>query len=1583
MVPPAGTRAAWLAELQRRASRASTPKKRGSLIEEDTDVKTAPSPDSFERVADLSEGEGWYDEPISDRSRILLQHRKSLFEGRAHHFRNLILLDVSRTPLLGSAELSHMLEASPKLTRLNASRCGLASLPPRKHFQAHEALQELFVHHNHLESLEDVANACSLPNLAWLTIFGNYVADLPGAVATAVENCPDLLAIDGRFLSDLDRLSHEWQQSAGAVHLLNPRFASPQLNAQAPEGFAQKSFRLAEERDPCDGLSMREKESAIVLDLRQELGWLQDKSQRCSPACCIQVNWRGYFCRKFTREMKARLLRAVSELQRAARFFLWKRRTINYIKDYLQEVDELDLLLDAKEMLRRRALKLIEVSMRRWIKRRNLQMTERKAAERITKTGRGFVVRRRLFYQLAELNRYHGIFFPERHYWEFLVIYNVVLRRWGHPTVSLDHAFEDGNVTAVRFPEVDEAPARHTTMMSINSYQRNCVVRPMRCGRYPDHPWDGPFHRLVEKEPLEAIRQAHEKVKRRSHNVNNHCRHAFTSSLCPGQHPIRRGLVEGEAAGDLHDCIVLKELVEGPESNWPAEAQRKDSILYAFMHEARLLGSKRWFTSRQLQSAQVDKQRGLRSYAETSWLNQRLLFQRTPTPKVAVELLVALHKFARLAQKLPSVEAVPVLHEKGMMEACSAAVLQSSWRAHQARMELECSVLTAVVLRRAAICIQRCWRWNLLKRRLEILVGAQRAVNSVKSPVLFIEERLFSALSTVSSIERYPPLVAESGLAFGICDKDEALMLLESKAKRRQSTRTQVPLRLGLPKWLLQKVQLEDLRLARADESLRSVKGLQGLLFQGLGDDFFLRMREEHSSVMTTVNSPYLEHLARLSASGGLDQELQKDNVPKLSLQACAGSFRFAELRYPSLLQARQRALVLYLCTYNTQCHTGVCMLTRQQLHSRESALGILRLWDRYGLDWPAHSKVGFFVLRRFDAKAAEAAIAVNGPKHRSTVDVRGEWQSAEDEQKQQGARRSARANPGRDQYMQQVAMRQRREFEAIQEQLHGFEYEELLRILETGKDSQGNTINGTQTSEAWITGEQAELHAKEDEVQDRVKKFGKDKKAEKDNLKEVLEMGKEQQKEIAKEQRASVDKWKAEKRGGEWEARLMDFHAAVREEKVTAEAECLLAGRKTWSSPAPSAKSQQFVNPRRLPGPPLAGPKELSGMAVDERMRAAAEERLMKPVIKEATWDQRDAEREWRHSRIQQEKAAKSARREAQKMTATFVARRSILARDARYMDEERAHEEREAEVQDRLMHTKFQWAVRTRVMAIRHFETLTSRRRQVDQLRHELKQLDSLRRGQASEDLQKKRAAVIEQKVFDRLLKEARRQLEACARDAGLALPPVLSVDADCRDVFSAAAGSTGGAVTASTTATGFDSNMQAMLDFTDQIESTMSSMTMTMTSSDSREALTQSNSAERLQEASQTSPTIKLPKASPGRPSPRKVGQAATATNWHESPGRWRGLRSIEERAPGSAKEAGPPNPVAPPAWPQRPSLPAVPLSARSSPRKTPSVHAKPTTADSGAWTDRAPDPGFRARAEPWLKRFGISATARSSG
>lgn len=327
--------------------------------------------------------------------------------------------------------------------------------------------------------------------------------------------------------------------------------------------------------------------------------------------------------------------------------------------------------------------------------------------------------------------------------------------------------------------------------------------------------------------------------------------------------------------------------------------------------------------------------------------------------------------------------------EKMICEVAAATSFQATWRAHRARSLLSCGLHTAALIRRATLCIQRCWRWSLLKRRLDILTGAKRYVASIKTSTLFMEERLFHALNLINTIDRYPPLIDERKLAFGYSGDVDSVVLVrkdftggpslrQRETKGRDASRLELKQRVGgLSTWLVR--LCSDLQSTGPDDpSLTNVLGLHGLLLANIPEP-----SEDHH---VTVATPSLLQAAGEENSGN----------PKLfkAATASAGVFRFVELKFSSLAQAKRRALMVFLCTFCARHRVSVPMLPRTALYSTSTFERILRLWDIFGLAWPSSDRTAVFQLKQKYGRHEDFVVRLCGSSHRRCL-ARTEWQSA------------------------------------------------------------------------------------------------------------------------------------------------------------------------------------------------------------------------------------------------------------------------------------------------------------------------------------------------------------------------------------------------------------------------------------------------------------------------------------------------------------------------------------------------------------------------------------------------------------
>lgn len=689
-----------------------------------------------------------------------------------------------------------------------------------------------------------------------------------------------------------------------------------------------------------------------------------------------------------------------------------------------------------------------------------------------------------------------------------------------------------------------------------------------------------------------------------------------------------------------------------------------------------------------------------------------------------------------------------------------------------------------------------------------MLAGAVRVARSVRTSTLYIEERLLSGLNTISTVDRYPRL-PESQLAMGFAEAPVILRRPQTLRRRNSGlSQGQSPYkppmygREGFPQWFLDEAPIE---LAPSDVSLRPLRGLQGLLLEGLGGPDAFNFFGEDKSFLE-VASPLLENFAvACAAPGGLEKDLQVD-LAESTIAASGGCLRFAELRYSSVLQAKQRAVLLYLCTFNFEKHAAVPLLRRHQLYDVQTAYNILQLWELYGLDWPHRSKVGFFLLRQREPKASEV-VYVNGTKHRSAVAFRAEWQSAEEDQKRTVVTKEQTKKEVLQRLEDLKQKKRRKDLQEIQEILATVSVPQLLEALETGKLPVDVDLHSV---EAWILGNRATFAP--DRANDK-KLLAKRAAADKLAMKMLLVEAKE----TNRAQKFTGDDSEAQrlKKSREWEERLLKFYG-TRAERA-AETQCLVKAHRTWHGDqrwlveeTESAKSEHEVSEtsseraeREEHERQMELAEELNkhiqevreqlerdgdfdsddGWGFDIPMQHAVQSKrsgrsqafsdswfmssftgsedlqILQEEVESEKQREKEAVYQAQRQKIFQEKEARKQRGEMRQMAATFCNRRCAIESQIRMADQQQVKVEHQDRTKEKVEAKKRLWQQRRDVMELKNQQSLEHRRRQVDELRSELQWLTQTQNEKLHEELQGKKAAIMEKKVTKRLTRATQR--------------------------------------------------------------------------------------------------------------------------------------------------------------------------------------------------------------------------------
>jgi len=691
------------------------------------------------------------------------------------------------------------------------------------------------------------------------------------------------------------------------------------------------------------------------------------------------------------------------------------------------------------------------------------------------------------------------------------------------------------------------------------------------------------------------------------------------------------------------------------------------------------------------------------------------------------------------------VKPVPFLAERDVRLISAVTVIQSAWRAHCLRCSLASGLRRATVLRRAAICIQRGWRWGLMKRRLELLTGAAKYVDAVKSTTLYVEDRLYTALNVIGSIDRYPPLLQERTLGLGYIEGEtsgsivlvrpdlrgmskmksagaskEAKEAMRKRAQQREG---------GLPTWFLKRVG--ELRGVGPDDALLvKVSGVQGILKEGLGD--------RPDDVIQDISMASIKHAAKLAADA-------KDETSP-ALVASAGNFQFRELRFHSLAQAKQRALLLYLTTFNAQNHVVVPLLSRSMLHDVSMCQNILRLWDLFGLTWPAGDRAARHLLTQKGTRPPSEVVPLSGNQPMRHIG-QGEWQTGSSNDKKFSGWIERRAKI-------QEETRQRYAFFAKQyEERQQRDIHKLRRRLQETSVDRLQEGPAPGAIDACVTGALPPIHSSR--VQENpAAVIHLEKLAAKALLQEAKEIEEERVRllhdsvfESRREKEAVVFKEEEERIRAFHDEHGNDDHAVWEEQKYAAEdglkeknqeIHLMLAHKKAENDII--ARSQMIMKKSALNH---ITPRDM------KEFKAEMEK-------------QQEEEHELAREKRQREKIAKAGRKQAAKNVEQFLTKSKRIQHACRRFDAGRHREERIHYAQTNADHHRELWAQRAASLAACQEMRQQFKLRQVDDLKRQLEVLREQGKERQQMELHQARWHIKAQKSLDSFLKAAYAELE-----------------------------------------------------------------------------------------------------------------------------------------------------------------------------------------------------------------------------
>jgi hypothetical protein len=314
----------------------------------------------------------------------------------------------------------------------------------------------------------------------------------------------------------------------------------------------------------------------------------------------------------------------------------------NYLKEYLQEIGEIELLLTANKLLQIKAAKTLQKEVRKWLERRRRQNFRSYAVTNIARRIRGQGIRSRVLRAKLHLDEKPALLIPYSCRWSMLVMLNMVRQGLNLPLLTMDDgAFEVAPYAAIRLADLDETPNRMSALTQVFNYRQHVLLRPVRNNRF-DCPWDGPLHKIVGADDPslpEGTRRAFRLLTRRRIATPASDVAIFKESCTTGDHPL------------------LKPPEKSRPSNLPAHMsldvripENSHRLLHEYEAMSRQMGG-RPFTGpvkRKLKAEEGQR----RCYRGEVFLNAPLVKVALPNPLAGARLIGMLCRFNTLVQQL-------------------------------------------------------------------------------------------------------------------------------------------------------------------------------------------------------------------------------------------------------------------------------------------------------------------------------------------------------------------------------------------------------------------------------------------------------------------------------------------------------------------------------------------------------------------------------------------------------------------------------------------------------------------------------------------------------------------------------------------------------------------------------------------------------------------------------------------------------------------------------------------------------------------------------------------------------------------
>eukprot|EP00920_Eleutheroschizon_duboscqi_P016128 GHVT01038113.1.p1 GENE.GHVT01038113.1~~GHVT01038113.1.p1 ORF type:complete len:756 (+),score=31.46 GHVT01038113.1:2204-4471(+) len=577
-----------------------------------------------------------------------------------------------------------------------------------------------------------------------------------------------------------------------------------------------------------------------------------------------------------------------------------------------------------------RASRVIQRAVQTWLSQQRRKNTIWRAARTIAKIWIGYRQRKLMLARTLELEKGKlKIFFPAAEKSIFRVAIRDVLRKHrtkiSMGTMGQIEDFKTADIRAIRFPEMNQCAPRLSSISALNWISGAGIVRQRYGDRFIGHQWAGPFHRLIDTPDTHTWEKLR-KIRRRHGAITAYDRKIFLKAC--------KETTESMRSGDRHQLAATSSRRSWPDRLYPEILVWTSPTTEIAQDTIRtLLGTRKLANIAEL-------------FETPRWRNKALI------PVIQGGLGPPLCAFFTELQCNRSIAAV---------------CIQSSWRAHRCRRHLTLPLLTVTLMHRAASCIQRCWRWAPLRKRLHFLWTVRELVTRFEThKEFFIDSWTYNCLNSLHEASRMTQALPETNLCFACTQTsdhqlvfvrcpsradggragnpvDSPTTIVVSQDKARSSplvgknahdtVMADFPKRL-LPLWIFDDVPSPP--VVDFTESFEPVTTLQGLL------RFAAKTRTERTYYLPTVGGQLLQMHSGVSTSSLF---LPGSNGPCEPHFAGGMDVAFSRYGFATVEQARMCAVAIHCCVYDFRRSSGICILTPPELFRSSTAQRLMKSW--------------------------------------------------------------------------------------------------------------------------------------------------------------------------------------------------------------------------------------------------------------------------------------------------------------------------------------------------------------------------------------------------------------------------------------------------------------------------------------------------------------------------------------------------------------------------------------------------------------------------------------------------------------